>query len=1128
MKYGSLYILKYFGFVVFLTALFTFFIKNVNSQTWTGNVSNSWHDAGNWDSGNVPGANSTVTIRSVSPNPFPVITQNVTVKTIHLPDWSSGELTVFNNATLTVTEAFNINNNGKLILDSGILQFSGNGSGSYKINMGWTNTLIQIVNGGALYSPNAHLQLNGEIFINGGTLNLGNGFQVSEGKLLRVTEGDVTIFGETNIYGVIDGGAGHFVFEGDLSNSNHEVVVRNGGRFYMAPSSPENHPPVCDPETPEPPVLSGGTIDFYIPSFVENNGRLFGGDALITFYESTETQGDAGIEIHNGTLVFKGNSVVKNSGYMKITCKGSIQVEGNSTFQQNGSIDVADGDFMVTGDAVFQNSGTLNADEGEITFEGNVTIANSGGTINAGSSTIYFSGGIFDNSGTFNAGTSTFIFDGEGEQEITGRNSDISFYNLIIEDGSNVQSGQNVLVLNDMTVDENGEFNLEPGETLNVVGDVTGDPFVDTNRPYIIEIRINALNSITAVFNEPLDPASARNASNYRVENEAGSTINNPTNPTLGGANNHEVTLTLGFNMMENVYYYLIVNNVKNLLNYTVSSNHKKRFVLSEPDNNWEWAGAIDSDWDNPGNWLKNTIPPSDASVVIPVTPNNPVISSTGIQISELAIESGASLTIGSTANLSVHNSIQNQAGVAGLIIASDAEGTGSFIHYNNSVPASFQRYISGEPQTWQMISSPVSSQAISGDFTPTGGENPYGDGTRYDFYAWYEPDTSWVYLLNNNQPPTWSTANGSENFVPGRGYLVSYKDQHPTLVFEGNLNNGEVSVAVSKTEGVGTEFGHNLLGNPYPSSIDWKAVNGWNRDKLVTTGSGYEIWIWSETNLNYGAYNSAASADEGTLGVTRYIAPNQGFFVKAGQSGTVSMDNSVRVHQGAGNWLKSAKKDNLYETLKITIESSAGHGCDEVVVEFGHRQNETGTQKKFSFMPSAPAVFIPEDGRSYSIRLVGEKEKNAVLPLSFKAGEAGNYKLSADFPAELFDFLELYDKETGLRHNLKLQSGYLFQATPDDRTDRFVLQVAPGNFADPHSSLPVHVFARQKMLYVDMRLLTGQFYCDVFTLTGQSVAKKVVFGGGVTQINIPLAASVVIVHISGNEGKIYKKVPVF
>ncbi|MFW5830809.1 MAG: hypothetical protein ACOCVA_01070, partial [Prolixibacteraceae bacterium] len=89
--------------ILFLSILFLAAMEKASAQTWTGDVSNSWHEAGNWDSGTVPVANSTVTIPSVSPKPFPVITQSTTIKTINLSDWSDGELTVTNNATLTVT-----------------------------------------------------------------------------------------------------------------------------------------------------------------------------------------------------------------------------------------------------------------------------------------------------------------------------------------------------------------------------------------------------------------------------------------------------------------------------------------------------------------------------------------------------------------------------------------------------------------------------------------------------------------------------------------------------------------------------------------------------------------------------------------------------------------------------------------------------------------------------------------------------------------------------------------------------------------------------------------------------------------------------------------------------------------
>jgi hypothetical protein len=39
--------------------------------------------------------------------------------------------------------------------------------------------------------------------------------------------------------------------------------------------------------------------------------------------------------------------------------------------------------------------------------------------------------------------------------------------------------------------------------------------------------------------------------------------------------------------------------------------------------------------------------------------------------------------------------------------------------------------------------------------------------------------------------------------------------------------------------------LGFNLIGNPYPSSIDWKSGTGWLRTDLVVSGGGYDMWIW-------------------------------------------------------------------------------------------------------------------------------------------------------------------------------------------------------------------------------------------------------------------------------------------
>ncbi len=1091
--------------LLMVSICFFLFVEGANAQTyvWTGNVNSDWNVAANWDRNRVPDNNSSVVVAQNSSGVYPIINTDVSVSDILISRWGQGgKLTVTNGVIFTIGKNLTIEDLGELLIDNATVQFNGKGNNGQSIDIAY-HTSVQIVNSGVFNSPDAKLTINTELVLESGKINLGDGFQLSSGAVFNVAKGDINIFGGSVINGTLNGGVGNFVFNGDSWNGSHKVTIKSGGKFFMAPSSSGNYPLICTSDASEP---SGGSVDFYTPCDIGSSGFFYGGNADVTFYKSVAPSGTAIIETHNGTLLFKEDLTASNTANVNITCEGTIQVDGDTRLYSSGYIDAV---------------------KGNIYFRGDVKTENSSGTINAGASTIVFSGGSFVNEGYFNPGTSTFIFNGNGNQQLSTYNwrPDNTFYNLVIEGGSNVQSTHNLMVLNDLNVNENGTLNIADGKTLDVVGSVLGEDGVFTNRPYIVSIVINSSNEITAVFNEPLDPGSSQSAWNYWVENESGNTIDHPSNPTLGGSNNNEVSLTLGFSIVPDASYYLIGNNIKNLNNNTVNSNHRKRFIQSEPANLWRWAGTIDSDWDKSQNWVKNKLPQTDSHVIIPITQNNPVISSEGNLISELEIKNGASLTIGSTGNLTVDNNISNEAGENGLVISSDVDGTGSLIHFSNAVPATFQRYISGAPQTWQMISSPVEAQEISGNFTPTGGSDAYGDNTRYDFYSWYEPDTSWVYLLNNDVPPTWLTSNNNSNsFLPGKGYLISYKDSHPTKEFVGNLNNGSVSVPLYKTTGAGTEFGFNFVGNPYPSSIDWKS-SGWGRNLLENNGGGFDIWIWSETNQNYGAYNSASDSDNGTLGVSRYIAPTQGFFVKASQSGLFSMNNSLRVHEGSGNWLKSAASDP--DRIIVDIESDDGYGKDEVVIEFGHSEPETGTIKRFSFVPSSPSLFIENNSKSYSIRLLGEKDEYPVLPVSFKAGEKGKYKLSFSFNSNAYEVFKLYDRNTGEWSDIGEGEAYSFDADSDDNPNRFVLQIMPGNYADPNDKLPVLIYPGQGNLTVDLRLVEGTYTCEIYTLTGQKLMIYNLTGGQISQFKLPSANSVVIVQVVGQNGRKIEKVPI-
>lgn len=533
------------------------------------------------------------------------------------------------------------------------------------------------------------------------------------------------------------------------------------------------------------------------------------------------------------------------------------------------------------------------------------------------------------------------------------------------------------------------------------------------------------------------------------------------------------------------------------------------------------WTGNIDTEWEKPGNWSSNNLPTPNETVRIPNVTNKPAISS-AVVVKGLNIQPNSRVTIAHNGSLTVTGVVNNMAGTNGLVVNSTASGTGSLIHYTDGVNATFQRYVPGLPVAWHSLSSPMTNQEISGSFTPAGS---YGDGTGYDFYSWYEPDTSWVYLLNTDYPPNWQTANGGNNFVPGRGYLVSYQAANPTLTFAGTMNNGTVNIGVTRSPGDTAIFGANLIGNPYPSSVDWKSASGWNRSPLESNGGGHDVWIWNEVANNYGVYNSASAVDVGSLGVTRYIAPTQGFFVSAVNSGNISVNNSARVHNGSDNWLKTTS--DFISRLSLEIEPTSGTNKDQIIIELGHDEVIGGTRKKFSFIPTAPSLYLPSGDTDYSLRLLGNIQNNPVIPVSFKPGESGEHKLSASFLSYAFEMLLLEDRITGMMHDLLANPVYKFSSRMQDDPKRFVLHLLEGNYADPYAPLPVRVYTYEKTLYLDMRLLdqNGPCLLEIYDLMGQIVYSQDVPCGNIETISLINPNGIYIVRVIGKEGTISSKV---
>ncbi|MCX6230533.1 MAG: T9SS type A sorting domain-containing protein [Bacteroidetes bacterium] len=471
------------------------------------------------------------------------------------------------------------------------------------------------------------------------------------------------------------------------------------------------------------------------------------------------------------------------------------------------------------------------------------------------------------------------------------------------------------------------------------------------------------------------------------------------------------------------------ISNVKNDIN-SLSRNDPPAMGAYEGSIAGRWLGTTSTDWDVATNWDGNNVPTAASNVYIGATPlNQPLITNSAATPSvcnNLTIYPEAVLTVNAGKALTVNGTINNMADTTGFVLKSDASATASLIQNTANVGATLERFIPND-NSWHFLSSPVDNQNIKPEFAPITADN------TFDFFKWDEtnlidPGYPWLNIRNG----AGNYMSGFDNFENGRGYLVAYSNAYgsSTHNFSGHLNTGNITIPI--TNG-GNNY--NLIGNPYPSAIDWD-----NTALVVETnytlGSTPAYWIWNETVGNYATYNSLSG---GVNNASHIIAPHQGFFVQAVNPGSILLSNAVRLHPGSQNFLKSTA-NNL---LRLKLSSTANNYSDEIIVNFNSNAlPDAGVAKWFSLLADAPSLYTVKNSKNFSINTLPALSNTLIVPLSFKAGINGSYSIKA---SELSSFttntyIYLKDLKANLIQELYQNDTYSFSGLTGDAAERFQL----------------------------------------------------------------------------------------
>jgi hypothetical protein len=490
------------------------------------------------------------------------------------------------------------------------------------------------------------------------------------------------------------------------------------------------------------------------------------------------------------------------------------------------------------------------------------------------------------------------------------------------------------------------------------------------------------------------------------------------------------------------------------------------------------------------------------------------------ILIGDLVIKSGSTIIINPLKTLTVQGNT-NLGSNESLIIKSDIYGTGSFIDngaINGTGTAKVERYLTGYTNItdvkYHFISSPVAVQPIQPDFVA----DPPNAGD--DFYKWDEPSATWI--NTKNASGSWN-AGFEPAFEHGKGYLVSYPTDM-TKHFSGTLNTNPPAspliVNCTWTDpSSGGGGGWNLLGNPYPSAIDWN---------LVSRGSGIDnaLYYYDASVENYRyyiQYQPGFALGNGS----QYIPAMQGFMVHAKSTGdhALSIDNSCRVHQSLDLFYKNYISMNNVLKLKVENEDRSDDTYiilkDEASPEFDAAFD---AYKLFSLNPAVPQVYSITPGKTeLAVNALCRNEGSLIVPIGFKAGTSGTFSITAgetkSFPSGTTIMIE--DLKTGATQNLAKDPAYIFTAVSTDDPERFLLHFSGMNGVDSqiHQS-NIKIYSNNHVIYV----VSGQKYLNgtviLYTLSGQELFKKDLHGKGHASFPVNITSGLYLVKVI-NDGNV-------
>ncbi len=561
----------------------------------------------------------------------------------------------------------------------------------------------------------------------------------------------------------------------------------------------------------------------------------------------------------------------------------------------------------------------------------------------------------------------------------------------------------------------------------------------------------------------------------------------------------------------------------------------------------YTWNGGADNVWSNTSNWGVNGYPGDTntvADITITNGTNQPTMPLGGVySYNGITVESGASLTI--NANVTLVGSLTIKYGANGflstscILTAGDVSTSGN-IDVKGKITTTYLTN-SGDPQSMIIESSgtvTVNSSWTSssndsfvlkstsnasggtgsiitkGGITITPGTHPieiqrYVDGAIGKSAIWQlissPVDAETSLLFKGHYLDSYEELGGDfiqitstiQNLAIGEGYVVKWDNSYGVssgsnpIKFRGAPNTGDMPVALKAYTGPDSEsntyfhlpIGFNLVGNPYPSRLNWDLIYAGNSS--VVTPSCYR-YIYADGGTS-GSWVAYIANDSGVDSNGKVISVGQGFGVVLSKNvnNTLTISNSSRTHElGNGFSKKSSiikESFNFVASTKGMTDKVNFRVNDNATVNFDERYDAY----KFNSFEATPTPFFESaDGKRLSI---SSQPLTETVDLGFNMAVSGDVTFSLS-DVEGFKEIILEDMQENTFTDLT-KTDYTFNYNEKDaETGRFVLHFNREALSEVEELMGMNIYANGSDVTISSIEELKNVEVSIYSITGKLV----------------------------------------